>query len=200
MIGMKFVKIILVSVVLLITVNFVSAQEPQARGGEMPEGQRPEARQPQDIRIKMLRQLGLSREQIGQIRKLNQERMPLMQQAQKRFHDANQALDAAIYADQADDAAIDARLKEVNLAQAEITRIRIMNELGVRRILTPEQLARFRELRQRFEQARRNFENRAWRDGSQRNPSGMKGERNIDRGGQKPASPVGPPPDQDPDQ
>ena len=36
-----------------------------------------------------------------------------------------------------------------------------MNELAVRRILTPDQLFRFRDLRQRFEQAaRENFQNR----------------------------------------
>lgn len=75
-----------------------------------------------------------------------------------------------------------------------------MNELGVRRILTPDQLARFRELRQRFEQARRNLENRVWPDDNQRNGPGMTGNRKMDQGGQKPVKPIEPPPDKDPDQ
>jgi hypothetical protein len=41
-------------------------------------------------------------------------------------------------------------LKELQLAQAEAAKLRYLNELGLRKILTPEQLARFRELRQRF--------------------------------------------------
>ena len=128
--------------------------------GATPETQPATVKQPQDQRINFLRQLGLSREQIQQIRRFNAERKPLMDEAQKRSRDANRLLDEAIYANQVNESEVQARLKEVQLAQAEIARLRFMNELSVRRILTPEQLVRFRELRQKFEQARENIENR----------------------------------------
>ena len=142
----------------LVFVSSVAAQDGKPVDGQPVEMQRPN--QPQDIRTNVLRQLGLSQEQVQQIRRMNMERKPLMEAAQKRFREANRALDEAIYADQINDTDVQARLKEVQLAQADVAKIRFMNEVAVRRILTPEQLIRFRELRQRFEQARENFENR----------------------------------------
>lgn len=115
--------------------------------------------QPLDIRQNVLMQLGLSREQVQQIRRLNQERKPLMDEAQRRFREANIALDLAIYSDQASDTEVEARLKDVQLAQAEVAKLRFANEYAVRKILTPEQLVRFRELRRRFEEIRREMEN-----------------------------------------
>ncbi|MEO6049779.1 MAG: hypothetical protein ABIP78_00400 [Pyrinomonadaceae bacterium] len=128
--------------------------------GQPQEVQRPAANQPHDVRANFLRQLGLSRGQIQQIRKLNIERKPVMEEAQRRSREANRALDEAIYADNASDTDVAAGLKDVQVAQAEVARIRSMNELAVRRILTSEQLLRFRDLRERFEQARQNGENR----------------------------------------
>lgn len=115
--------------------------------------------QPLDIRQNVLMQLGLSREQVQQIRRLNQERKPLMDEAQRRFREANIALDLAIYSDQVSDTEVEARLKDVQLAQAEVAKLRFANEYAVRKILTPEQLVRFRELRRRFEEIRREMEN-----------------------------------------
>jgi Spy/CpxP family protein refolding chaperone len=155
----------------------------------------PPADQPGDGRGNMLRQLGLSREQIQQIRRLNVDRRPLMEEAQRRFREANRSLDAAIYADEVIDADVQARLKDVQLAQAELQRLRFMNELAVRRILTPEQLVRFREMRRRFEEAREDFQ--------QRRPFSR--DRQIGRppnsgpGGQEPLRPITRPAEQQPD-
>ncbi|HEY2847452.1 MAG TPA: hypothetical protein VGI80_06520, partial [Pyrinomonadaceae bacterium] len=66
---------------------------------------------------------------------------------QQRVREANQALDRAIYADNVDENEVKARLNDLQQAQAEIARIRFTNELAIRRILTPEQLAHFRDLR-----------------------------------------------------
>ncbi|MEO7660125.1 MAG: hypothetical protein ABIV48_10970, partial [Pyrinomonadaceae bacterium] len=132
-----------------------SAQDetpPDARDAEA-------VRQP-DNRSNALRQLGLSREQFQQIRGLNAKRAPLMESAQKRFRNANRSLDEAIYADQLDETLVQERLREVHMAQAEVSKIRFTSELAIRRILTPEQLGRFREMRQRFEQTRQRMENR----------------------------------------
>lgn len=118
----------------------------------------PNVKKPQDMRTTVLAQLGLSREQIQLIRRVNIERKPLMNDAQKRFRDANRLLNEAIYADQINEADVHARLKEVQLAQAEVARIRFMNEFAVRRILTPEQLVLFRDLRSKFEQMRMNLD------------------------------------------
>ena len=98
----------------------------------------------------LLRILGLSRAQMQQIRRINQARKPQMDAAMSRLGDANRALDDTIYADSFDEAAFQARLKEVQLAQAEVARLRFTGEANVRRLLTPDQLARFRELRRRF--------------------------------------------------
>ncbi len=118
--------------------------------------QRKPAEPPADFRTNALRQLGLSREQLQRIRRLNMERKPLMDAAQMRLRQANRALDDAIYSDTATEADVQARLRDFQFAQGEVIRIRFMNEYGVRRILTPEQLTRFRILRQRFEQAKGN--------------------------------------------
>lgn len=115
---------------------------------------------PRDVRAHFLHSLGLSEEQIQQIRQINIERKPLMDAAQKRLHEAIRTLDTAIYADQVADADVEARLKDVQTAQADVARIRYLNELAVRRVLTAEQLIRFRELRQKFEQSRQQFRDR----------------------------------------
>lgn len=139
----------------------VTAQDGRPMDGPpRPDDSRDAGRNP-NMRSNALRQLGLSVQQIRQIRALNAQRGPMMQSAQQRFREANRALDEAIYADQIDEALIQERLRGVQLAQAEILKFRFMNELAVRRILTPEQLTRFREMRQRFEQNRQRKANRA---------------------------------------
>ncbi len=129
-----------------------------AQDTKPPETQPPN--QPKDVKTNVLRQLGLSQEQVQQIRRVNMARKPLMDEAQKRSREANRLLDEAIYADTINESDVQARLKEAQLAQAEVAKIRFMNEVAVRRILTPEQLIRFRELRQHFEQMRENLETR----------------------------------------
>lgn len=119
-----------------------------------PGQQRPAGNQPRDIRANALRHLGLSRHQIQMMRRLNAERKPAMDAAQIRVRLAMRALDEAIYSDKVNEAEFDTRLAEFQAAQAEVQRIRFMNEFAVRRILTPEQLLRFREIRRRFDQAR----------------------------------------------
>ena len=107
-------------------------------------------------RPNLLAELGLSPEQIQQVRRMNRERRPVMVQAQRRMHEANRALDMAIYRDTVNDEEFQTRLKEVQAAQSDLARLRFENELSVRRILTADQLVRFRDLRRRFEQERQN--------------------------------------------
>lgn len=125
-------------------------------------------------RPNLLRELGLTAEQTRQIRQLNADRKPLQQQAQRRVREAMRNLDQAIYADAVNETEIQTRLKETQAAQAEIARIRATSELEVRRILTPEQLVKFREMRRRFAEMREDFgerrENRV-RDGGKNAPN-----------------------------
>lgn len=114
----------------------------------------PPAVKPADVRANALRQLGLTREQMMEIRKINQARKPQMQQAQDRLRAANRALNESIYADTVNETEFQAKLREFHAAQAEVARIRFVNEMAVRRVLTTEQVGRFRQIRDRFEQGR----------------------------------------------
>jgi Spy/CpxP family protein refolding chaperone len=71
------------------------------------------------------------------------------------MQDAARNLDMAIYGDVVNDADVKARLREFQVAEAELSRLRFESELAVRKILTPEQLIKFRELRRQFAEERR---------------------------------------------
>ncbi|PYS87407.1 MAG: hypothetical protein DMF62_12570 [Acidobacteria bacterium] len=115
-----------------------------------PPNPEPGVNRPRDDRPNLMAQLGLSQEQIQQFRKLNAEHRPLMNEAQRRLRDANRELDMAIYADSVSDEVVHAKLKVFQDAQAEVNRLRFSNELNIRRILTQDQLVRFRDIRQHF--------------------------------------------------
>jgi Spy/CpxP family protein refolding chaperone len=143
-------------IIALLAFGFAAA-EARAQD-EMPPDERPRAGRRQQ-RPRLLQELNLSPEQIQQIRRINQSRRPQMLEAQRRLHEANRALDAAIYADSPNEADVQERMKEVQAAQAEIIKIRTASELAVRRVLTPEQLEKFRELRENFMRRVRNQQN-----------------------------------------
>lgn len=143
-------KLILLMVAIFVFSTIIAAQDGEPAEAQSREMQSEGEPQRRDV----LRQLGLSRDQIQQIRRLNVETRPVMQSAQRRFRMAMRALDGAIYADQVNEADVQARLQEFHNAQAEVARVRFMKELAHRRILTADQLLRFRELRQKFERAR----------------------------------------------
>lgn len=128
-----------------------------ARPQETP---KPAVSKPAAAKPNLMAQLDLTPEQVQQIRRINVERKPLAEAAQARFRAANRALDEAIYSDQTDEADVDAKIKEVQAAQSELIRMRSANELAVRKVLTPEQLTKFKLLRQRFEEIRQTIETR----------------------------------------
>ncbi len=98
----------------------------------------------------LMRALGLTSEQMALLNQIENERRPLMAEAQRNLRQANRALDQAIYAETADETEVQARLKDLQNAQAEIARLRVENELAIRRILTPEQMVQFRQMRMKF--------------------------------------------------
>ena len=106
-----------------------------------------------DRRPNLLAKLGLAPEQI---RRMNQERQPRMRAARMRMGDAQRNLDRAIYSDTlVSDAEFQTLLKEFQAAQADLNRLRFEGELAVRKILTPEQLVRFRDIRRQFAEENR---------------------------------------------
>jgi Spy/CpxP family protein refolding chaperone len=142
-----------------------------------------------DGRGNILREIGLSPDQMRQLRRLNMERRPLMEEAQRQLREANRLLDDAIYADEVNDADVQSRLKEAQRAQAEVFRIRSTSELAIRKILTPDQLVRFRELRKVFEdEMRENVKRR--RNQNRRNRDLGPGSNELKDGGKQPR-PVG---------
>ena len=106
-------------------------------------------------RPNLLGELGLSPEQTQQLRRMNIERKPRIEAANRRLREANRNLDQVIYGDSVDDGEFQIRLKEFQAAQAEVARIRFESELNVRRILTPDQLVKFRDIRRQFAETRR---------------------------------------------
>lgn len=138
---------------LLLASGFAAYSQDPAPADARPVGQ-------PDQRPDILRQLGLSPQQVQQFRMVNAEWREQRLAAQRRLREANRDLDLAIYADQVDEKLVAERLVAFQQAQAEVARVRINEELAVRKILTGDQLFRFREIRRRFAQARENMEMR----------------------------------------
>ncbi|MEJ7615779.1 MAG: Spy/CpxP family protein refolding chaperone [Pyrinomonadaceae bacterium] len=95
----------------------------------------------------LLEVLNLTPEQRVQVRAIRQEHEGSTRAAMKRRARAQRALEEAIYADPVDEAAIDARSRDLADAHAEMVRSRTQVELRIRRLLTTEQLSRFRAFR-----------------------------------------------------
>ena len=107
---------------------------------------------PQPSRPSLVGELNLSGEQIDRLRRINRQFQPPLRQARLRMQAANQALDEAVYGGQ-DNAVIQSRLKEAQMAHSEWIKARTDSESAITAILTRNQLTRFRELRQRNKQA-----------------------------------------------
>ncbi len=135
-------------------------------------------------RPELFRMLGLTQDQVVRIRRLNMARKPQLDAAQDRLKNAMVSLDRAIYADTLDETDVVAKLKEEQQAQAEVQRLRFAGELAVRKILTPDQLVRFRDLRERLASERPRANQK--RDGDQQ----LRSVRQLNRVGQ-PVRPTG---------
>lgn len=123
-----------------------------------------------DRRPDLLAQLGLSPEQVKQFRRLNMRHRPLIKEAQERLGDANRELDMAIYADNVLEEDVRAKLRAFHEAQAEVNRLRFVHELNIRKLLTLEQLVRFRDMRRRFVESRQDNRRQLLRPGPGANP------------------------------
>lgn len=141
---LKHLRLIFTLTLLTAAFSTVSAQNEPAPVEETP----PNANARN--RPNLLAELDLSLDQIQQIRRVNRENQPLRRAAQQRLREANRRLDAAVYADSADETEIENSVKEAQTAQAEMIKLRSATEYAVRKILTPAQIIKFREIRERF--------------------------------------------------
>lgn len=103
-------------------------------------------------RPNLLQELGLSRDQVQQLRQINREWNPRRQKAQRDFNEAKRDLDEAIYLDESNETLINQRKESVKLAHSELVNTQTSMQTLIRGVLTNDQLAKFRQLRQQFAQ------------------------------------------------
>lgn len=99
---------------------------------------------------RLIQELGLSQAQVGEIREIRRRTALSLGQARQNFQQAKKELDEAIYADSVSEEDLRLKLRRVSETQAEITKAQALREYAVRKVLRPEQLNRFRELRRNF--------------------------------------------------
>ena len=124
------IQLILFLTVLVASLSVVNAQEPQGPPPDDP-----------------IQQLRLTPEQRQRIRLITEQTKDERQMVNRRFREANAALDQALDADPLDENVIEQKMAELNAAQAAQLRMRVSTEMRIRRVLTREQLATLHALR-----------------------------------------------------
>jgi Spy/CpxP family protein refolding chaperone len=123
-------KTLILFLTLLFTQAVVSAQDPNGPPPDDP-----------------IQQLRLTPEQRQRIRVIMDQTKDERQMVNRRFREANGALDRALDSDPLDENMVEQRMAELNAAQAAQLRMRVSTEMRVRRVLTREQLATLQSLR-----------------------------------------------------
>jgi Spy/CpxP family protein refolding chaperone len=91
--------------------------------------------------------LNLTPEQRQKIRAIRAENKEERATIIERVKSSNEALERALDVDNPNEAEVELRLRDLAVAQAASTRMRVLQELKIRRVLTPEQIAKWREIR-----------------------------------------------------
>lgn len=113
----------------------------------------------------LIARLNLTPEQRTQIVAIRQQSEAEAAVITQRLRRARRALDAAIYADEVDEAVVQERASELAKVQGELAYLRANTEFKLRRVLTPDQLGILRDnrareiIRRRLEQRQRNQQN-----------------------------------------
>jgi len=142
---------VFVALVLLTCAGVVAASG-QERGADANAQPAPDERRGGrggDDSLRLLRILSLTPEQRAQIKAIRHETEPEVRLSGGRLREARRALDEAIYSESPVESVIEERVREVGAALAAVVHLRALTELKIRRVLTPEQLATFRELQNR---------------------------------------------------
>jgi len=102
-----------------------------------------------------IQQLNLTPEQREKIRSIREQVREERAAINQRLKETNQALQKALDADNPDEAQLENLMRDVSAAQAAAMRLRILNEVRIRRVLTPEQIAIWRGMRREAQLERR---------------------------------------------
>jgi Spy/CpxP family protein refolding chaperone len=102
-----------------------------------------------------IRQLNLTPEQREQIRTIREQNRDERSAINARLRQTNRALEDALDSDNPDQVMVEQRMREVSAAQADAMRMRILTEVKIRQVLTPEQRTILRTLRHRAHDVRR---------------------------------------------
>lgn len=108
------------------------------------QAQNPQANQGNDLRL-----LGLTPDQIQKIRAINLDLKDERQTANLKLRDAQRTLAEAVESPTPDENLIAQRSREVAEAQANTIRLRSLTEARILQVLTADQRAKLREIRQR---------------------------------------------------
>lgn len=135
--------LLLATIVIVAAPSYSTAQQPQTEGQQGAPSADP------------IRDLNLSPEQRERIRAIREQMRDERAAINQRLRETNRALEEDLDSDNPNDAVVEQRLRDVAEAQAASTRMRVMTEIKVRRVLTPEQSATLRTLRQNVRDYRR---------------------------------------------
>ena len=129
----------------------VGATSPSVRANQQ---QQPDSQQRPSV-DDPIRELNLSAEQRERIRAIRQQLQAERATINQRLRETNQALEETLDADNPDESVVEQRLRDVAAAQTAATRMRVLSEVRIRRVLTPEQLIALRRMRQDAQNLRR---------------------------------------------
>jgi Spy/CpxP family protein refolding chaperone len=123
-----------------------------------------------------VRQLNLSPEQLERIRSIREQTKSERAAINERLRETNRALEEVLDTDNPNEGLVEQRMRDVAAAQAASMRMRILTEVRIRRVLTLEQLATLRTLRQQARQAGRD---RFLTEGQQQLRQRIEGSRGL---------------------
>ena len=143
---------------LLVASAQVFAQPPGQEEGLPPPARQPARRAADDDR-QLMRALNLTAEQRAEIARIRRETEEQNRSIGQRIRRSRRALEEAIYSPAVDEQIVEERAREVAAGEAARVRLRAQTELRIRRLLTPQQLDVFRELRRRaMQRGRQNLQ------------------------------------------
>jgi Spy/CpxP family protein refolding chaperone len=102
-----------------------------------------------------VQQLNLTPEQRQQIRAIRENNRADRAAINDQLREANRLLEEALNSETPDEGLVEQRLRSVAAAQAAATRMRVLTEIRIRRVLTPEQRNLLRSLQQQARESRR---------------------------------------------
>jgi Spy/CpxP family protein refolding chaperone len=103
--------------------------------------------------------LNLTADQRQRIRAINEENRDQRQRINRQLREAQFALEQTLDGDSPSEDAVEQRIRDVANAHAAQIRMRAMQELKIRRVLTPDQVRIWRDLRARNQNVRRRLNN-----------------------------------------